>query len=254
MEEKQFQELVSRNQLEKILCANGYSTDCLLKAFHTPQYTIEYYKRWNATTMEYELEISYELFHPKRKIKTSKEIVYRLIDPLLQFIINKTVISSYTCLGNPYLNTSDLVPKDPEIIKLEADYQSNIIDRSYSGKYIKPLTPADPQAKLEVTQNRPLFKLAKELNIDILEQPIFDDLVEKLNSEIYNLRNIENRIQTELSKVDNRKYLLNEDDREMNSKCIEWLRTRQRMDSIVPMLKFRNSNPYQPFVITPQLT
>lgn len=227
IEEGRFRELVKNKQINRIFCSNGFSENCRIRSYHSPQFTIDYYKKWNGEKRVYELETTYEIFSPPRDyLGESKEIMYREEDILSEFVRNKTLTANYECLGSPYTNVTKSFERDEVVQFLMDNYDRIRSTNSLSGKYKSVLSEVDPTSKRNLTKNRKYLKKSYESDVSESKQEEYNGIIDKLNAQIYQLNHQETEMQLLITKLDTRKYAFENQTNAMNDQCIKWMKIR----------------------------
>ena len=257
-EEKFFIEMLKQDNPARIFCANGYSSNCLIKIIYLDFATIKYYKLYDAVENKSKISYSYELHKPKRPIKMMKEIMYRTVNMIELAKNNKEILMSYTCLGDPYSSSNALSEKDPAIEYLTEEYQRLVLANigtppktvikdveNFSGREIK-VDRLIVDEKVAVNAKSKYTKQYEELNI-------------KIKVGLEKLSGLEDRIDEEVIKLNEEKWV-QESKTPINNYCREWLLSRKAVMDLYEkrngLLKdMKNITLKQPEIaMTPDLT
>ena len=139
-EEIEFQSLVRDQDLDRLICSNGWSENCLVRSLHSEKVSIWWYKVYDKRQRKFELRVKSEVFSPPRVgVPYMKEIMYRNRDLLRELTEDKTITANYKCLPSPYSGRKTLVPKDNELREVERTYTDRVVNGAFSKNYVSTL-------------------------------------------------------------------------------------------------------------------
>ena len=101
--EMEFQILVNEQDLDRLICSNGWSENCLIRSMHSEKILLWRHIGYDKRQEKFELIMRLEVFSPPRvRVSDMKEIRYRDCDLLRELTKDKTITANYKCLPSSY--------------------------------------------------------------------------------------------------------------------------------------------------------
>ena len=214
----------------QIHCENGYSESCLVRAYHASGFSVFWHLKYDRVLKAQKLEKSYVVHRvPRANFTVTKEILYRT-DDLIELAKKGEMISfTYRCLPSGYLNRKFKIEKDPLVVELEENRGRLLLE--YGGEteiltnYSKVV---DVLVSKSLLTDRQVLLPNPPQDLKGMTRQKFVQLTAEIRGELDKLYGIEEQVEEEIRKIDNR-FSLDRINNPISDLCLNWFQTKDRI-------------------------